>query len=189
MKALWLVVLLIAVASAEARPAPRRVQPPLDRNCREIATWELLKTCIETNEKDATITTLSSEIKQVTTKGLRQYVYAKLGERWMLIYRPGDGNYELGNVTTASMLDLPAKRIELSHHVQIGNNGMFTERVTMICPIATGNCVSFVTACTVMQRGRAIETFRGEIVAADDRNNGFKLVGDRTHTGQNCRGR
>lgn len=186
MKAPWLVVVaLVAVATAEAR-SPRRVLPPLDRYCLEVASWELLKTCIDTHEKGSTITTLSSDVKQVTTKGSRQYVYAKIGERWQLVYRPGDGNYELARVTKTTLRDLPAKRIELSHHVELGNTGVFTERVTMICPIAAGPCATFVTACTVMRRGRAVETFRGEIVPAE---NGFQLVGDRTHTGPNCRGR
>jgi hypothetical protein len=188
MKAPWLVVVAVAaVAPAEARtPMPRRELPPLDRNCREVASWQLLKTCIETHEKGSTIKTLSSDVKQVTTKGSGQYVYAQLGDRWQLVYRPGDGNYELVGVSPTTLRDLPAKQIELGHHVQLGTTGMFTERVSLICPLAAGTCVAFVTACTVMQRGRAVETFRGEIVPAE---NGYKLVGDRTHTGPNCRGR
>ena len=187
MKAPWLIVVaLVAVASAEARPAPRRVQPPLDRNCREVASKDALLTCVDTHEKGATVSALAPDVIRVSTKSARQYVYARLGERWLLVYRPGDANYELAGITATRMDDLPAKRIELSHHVQLGNTGMFTERVTMLCPLASGQCATFVTACTVMQRGRAVETFRGEIVKDG---NSYRLAGDRTHTGQTCRGR
>ncbi|MBA3465618.1 MAG: hypothetical protein H0T46_37145 [Deltaproteobacteria bacterium] len=185
MKAPWLVVALVSMASAEAR-SPRRPPPPLDRNCREVPSKEQLLTCIDTHEKGATVSTLSPDVLQVATKSSRHYVYARLGQRWLMVYHPGDANYELVRVTATRMRDLPAKRIELGHHVQLANTGMFTERVTLLCPLAAGSCEAFVTACTVMQRGRAIETFRGEIVAVDG---GYELVGDRAHTGQTCRGR
>jgi len=43
-----------------------------------------------------------------------------------------------------------------------------------------------VTACTVTVRGRAVETFRGELKLTDD---GVGLVGDRSYTGQYCSNR
>jgi hypothetical protein len=77
-------------------------------------------------------------------------------------------------------------RIDLSHHVPLGNAGVFIERVSVVCPSATTSCQSIVTACTVILRGRAVETFRGELLAG---RGGVTVVGDRSHSGPYCLGR
>jgi hypothetical protein len=80
----------------------------------------------------------------------------------------------------------PAVRIDLSHHVPLGNDGVFLERVTYVCSDGPFGCQAMVTACTVLEHGRAVETFRGELKLEEGR---ASVVGDRTHSGRYCTGR
>lgn len=180
-----MMVALVAVAEARRASGPPRLTP-FERNCREAETWEQQQLCIDTHEKGAKVSTLAPDVKQVSTTGAREYLFLKLADRWRMVYRPGDANYELVTAGEMRLGKQPARRIELSHHVPLGTTGVFIERVTLVCPAAGNACQAFVTACTVIRRGRAVETFRGELEETDGV---LTLVGDRTHSGLTCRGR
>lgn len=187
MKAVWLVVALVSVA--EASPAPRRPPPimiPFERFCREAGSWEQAQTCIDTHEKGAKVTAMAPEVKYVSTARARHYVFVKFADRWRMAYRPADESYELAASQVIKVGDQPVRRIDLSHHVRLDTTSVFSERVTLVCPVAGNACQAWVTACTVMRRGRAVETFRGEL---QETAGALSVVGDRTHSGQSCRGR
>ena len=184
----WRILLLSLVAVSAASAAPRRVTPPppFDRNCLEATSWERVQTCIDTYEKGARVSELSPVVKGVSMADARQYLFVRFGERWRMVYRPGDANYELAQTGSMKLHEQAALRIDLSHHVQLGNDGVFIERVTLVCRDATSGCQAVVTACTVITRGRAVETFRGALTVTDG---GVTVVGDRSHSGTYCLGR
>ncbi|MBL9014789.1 MAG: hypothetical protein JNL83_11465 [Myxococcales bacterium] len=178
------VVLLATVAEARS-PAPRRPPPPIDRHCTVTESSAKLAECIATHARGSTVVPIASDLQRVRTLEGREYLFVKFGERWRLIYRPGDANYELvGRSELKVGADL-ARRIDLGHHVQLGNRGMFHERVSLVC--RGEGCAAFVTACTVLQRGRAVETFRGELRVT--REGAMTIEGDRSHATSICRGR
>jgi hypothetical protein len=180
-----LAVIVVTEASASPRRAPPP-PPPIERNCQKASSWEAAHQCIDTAEKGAKILELSADVRRVIASGARQYLFARIGAEWRLVFQLGDENYELVDRTTLTVRKQPAVRIDLSHHVAIGNDGFFLERVTLVCPEALEGCQALVTACTVTMRGRAVETFRGELKLTGD---GVGLVGDRSYTGQYCHDR
>ena len=185
----WWVVFLLLVAVSEAKPAPRRrppPPPPFDLNCLDAPSWEREQACIDNFEKGARVTVMSPIVKGVSMPDARQYLFVRFGERWRMIYRPGDGNYELAETGTLALRKQAALRIDLSHHVPLGNDGVFIERVTLVCPDAASVCQALVTACTVITRGRAVETFRGVLTVTDT---GVTIAGDRSQSGTYCLGR
>jgi hypothetical protein len=125
-------------------------------------------------------------VKIVATADRRQYLFAQVGDRWRLASQLGDENYELVQRFPLMLGKLPAVRIDLSHHVPLGNDGVFLERVTHVCSDGPFGCQMMVTACTVIQHGRAVETFRGELNIEEGR---ASVVGDRTHSSRYCLGR
>jgi hypothetical protein len=179
------ILIIVAATASEAKPAPRWI-PPLERSCREDPSWDKLKTCIDRHEPGNKITVHSGEIRQVQTTSQQQYLFVRLGEMWRMVYMPGDANYELVGDASFQLGNKPARRIDLSHHIPMGNTGTFVERVSLICSASQAGCSAFVTACTVTDRGRAVETFRGELREVDGR---LDLVGDRSHTLLTCRNR
>ena len=183
MRELVLIVVTLA-AVADARPAPRR-QHPFDRNCTAAQSSEKLSECIATHAKGATAVRLAPDLQRVRTVEGREYLFVRFGERWMVTYRPGDANYEVVGRSELQLGDQLARRIDLGHHVPIGNRGMFHERISLVCD--RERCSVYVTACTVVQRGRAVETFRGELRVTPQ---GMLLLeGDRSHATSLCRGR
>jgi hypothetical protein len=181
MKAWWILVALVGVASASPRPP----EPPFERECVGPMSWDKVQKCIDRWEKGAKIRELSPDVKTVT-QDYRQYLFARLGDRWRLAYQLGDENYEVVQRSSLTVHDSPSVRIDLSHHVEIGHDGVFFERVTLVCSEAPGGCQAMVTACTVITRGRAVETFRGELAVTDA---GVTVQGDRSQSGSICRGR
>jgi len=181
MKACWFLVVLVGVASASP-PPPR---PAIEINCTESMPWEKLQACIDRFDKGAAIKKLSPEVKVIATLDSRQYLFVQVGQDWRLASVLGDENYELVQRSELMVGRQPAVRIDLSHHVPLGNTGVFLERVTHICSAMAG-CRAVVIACTVIQHGRAVETFRGELKNDAD---GVTVIGDRTHSGQYCLGR
>ena len=184
MRGLLLVVVTVATV-AEARPAPRRPPPPFDRNCTVAESSEKLAECIATHAKGATVVKLAPDLQRVRTAEGREYVFVRFGERWRVTYRPGDANWEVVGRSEMRVGAELARRIDLGHHVQLGNRGVFFERISLVCP--GEGCSVFTTACTVVQRGRAVETFRGELKVARD--GGLMIEGDRSHATSICRGR
>ena len=185
MRAILTILVVLAATAADARPAPRRMPPPFDRNCSAVESSEKLAECIATHAKGATVTVLASDVQRVRTPDGREYLFVRFDKAWRVVYRPGDENYELVGRSELKVGAEIARRIDLGHHVVLGNTGVFFERVSLVCPGV--RCSAFVTACTVVQRGRAVETFRGELrVTADG---AMSLEGDRTHTASICRGR
>jgi hypothetical protein len=183
-RALCLLIIL-AAAATEAKPAPRWI-PPIERACREDTSWDKLQKCIQSNEPGSTTTALADDVKLVGTTSARQYLFVRIGDKWRDVYRPGDPGYELVSATEFQVQNKPARRIVLSHHVPMGNTGLFLERVTLVCALDAAFCTSYVTACTVMNHGRAVETFRGELREVDG---ALTLVGDRSHVLGTCSGR
>jgi hypothetical protein len=180
-------ILLTVASIAEARsPAPRRPPPPIDRHCTVAESSEKLAECIATHAKGATVVALAPDLQRVRTVEGREYVFVRFGERWRVGYRPGDANYELVSRSEVKVGPELARRIDLGHHVPIGNRGMFYERVSLVCN-RNEKCAAFVTACTVVQRGRAVETFRGELLVTSD--GAMTIEGDRSHATSMCRGR
>jgi len=149
-------------------------------------SWGKLQTCIDTWEKGATVTELAPDVRTVNLPSQAHYLYARIGEQWRMAFELGDGNYELVQRGTLTVGKQAAVRIDLSHHVALGNTGVFLERVALVCGDATVGCQSVVTACTVISRGRAVETFRGELQLVDGT---VTVTGDRSHSGSMCRGR
>ena len=182
MKTWWILVLLVGVASASPPPP----QPEIEHNCAGPIPWDKLQTCIDRFDRGATIKQLSPEVRIVGTPDSRQYLFAQVGEGWRLATQLGDANFELVQRTALMLGKEPAVRIDLSHHVPLGNDGVFLERLTLVCAAGPFGCRALVTACTVIQHGRAVETFRGELKIEDG---GVSVVGDRTHSGQYCLGR
>lgn len=183
-----LVVLVLLAAVAQASPAPRRRMPPpppFDRNCDVVESSEKLAACIAKYARGATVVMLAPELQRVRTPEGGEYLYARFGARWRAIYRPADENYELVGRSEIEVGTERARRIDLGHHVQLGNRGVFFERVTLVCP--GERCSAFVTACTVVQRGRAVETFRGVLTVAPG--GALGVAGDRSHATAICRGR
>lgn len=181
MKALIVLPVLAGLASASPRPPP----PEIERNCFGPLPWDKMQACIARFEKGTTTKTLAPEVKIVATSDARQYLFAQVGEAWRLASQLGDENYELVQRSTLTLGKQAAVRIDLSHHVPLGNNGVFLERVTHVCSEPSG-CRAMVTACTVIHHGRAVETFRGELKLDDGR---VEVVGDRTHSSTYCLGR
>ena len=179
------ILVVLAGTAAEARPAPRRMPPPFERNCIRVDSSEKLAQCIETHAKGAVVTKLAPDVQRVSTPDARQYLFVQFGEAWQVVYRPGDENYELVGRSEMTVGANTARRIDLGHHVVLGNTGVFFERVSLICP--GQKCAAFVTACTVIQHGRAVETFRGVLSASAD--GALSLDGDRSHATSLCRNR
>lgn len=182
MKAWCILLALVGVASAS--PMPQR--PPLERNCIGPMPWDGVQKCIDRWEKGAKIRELSPEVKAVRTQGSREYLFARIGEVWRLAYQMGDADYELVQRSTLTVAALSYVRIDLSHHMALGNDGVFFERVTVVCGGTALGCQAAVTACTVLKHGRAVETFRGELKIEAG---GVAVVGDRSYSGPICRGR
>ena len=182
MKATWLLVTLVGVASASPLPPV----PEIESNCTGPLPWDKMQACIERFDKGSTIRKLSPEVKIIATRDSRQYLFAQVGEGWRLASQLGDENYELVQRSPLMLGKQPAVRIDLSHHVPLGNDGVFLERVTHVCGDGPFRCQAMVTACTVIQHGRAVETFRGELRFEEGR---ASVVGDRTHSTQYCVGR
>lgn len=182
MKASWLLLALVGVAAASPPPP----MPEIERNCGGPLPWDKMAACIDRFDKGSTITKLSPEVKIVGAKDSRQYLFAQIGDGWLLASQLGDENYELVQRAAVMLGKQPAVRIDLSHHVPLGNDGVFLERVAHICRVGMGGCQTMVTACTVIHHGRAVETFRGELKIEGG---SASVVGDRTHSGQYCLGR
>ncbi len=182
MKALWILLALTAVASASPRPPP----PRFERECAGPMAWDKLAACAARWENGAKLAELSPDVKIVHTVGGRHYVLVRTGAEWRTAYQQGDENYELVGRSTLMVGKLAAVRIDLSHHVVIGNAGVFVERVTIVCREGPAPCQGLVTACTVTMRGRASETFRGELKIEGE---GVFVVGDRSYVGTYCAGR
>jgi hypothetical protein len=182
MKAWWLLVILVASASASPPPPV----PEIERNCTGPLPWDKMQACIARFEQGTTIKRLSPEVKIVATADSRQYLFAQVGQGWRLASQLGDESYELVQRIPMMLGKQPAFRIDLSHHVPLGNDGVFLERVTHLCGDGPFGCQALVTACTVIQHGRAVETFRGELIVEDGR---ASVVGDRTHSSRYCLGR
>lgn len=176
------ILVVLAGTAADARPAPRRMPPPFERNCTSVESSEKLAQCIETHAKGAQVTKLGSDLQRVSTREARQYLFVQFGERWQMVYRPGDENYELVGRSEMKVGTETARRIDLGHHVVLGNTGVFFERVSLVCQ--GQRCSAFTTACTVIQRGRAVETFRGVLSANAD--GALSLDGDRSHATSIC---
>lgn len=185
MRTLLTILVILAGSAASARPAPRRMPPPFDRNCTSVDSSEKLAECIATHAKGAAVTRLAPDLERVRTPEGREYLYVRFGERWQVVYRPGDESYELVGRSEMKVGDEIARRIDLAHHVVLGNTGVFFERVSLVCP--GPRCMAFVTACTVVQHGRATETFRGVLSASAD--GAIHLEGDRSHATSICRNR
>ena len=186
MRALALIVLTVATIAEARRPAPRRPPPPFDQHCTLAESSEKLSECIATHAKGATVVALASDLQRVRTVEGREYLFVRFGERWRVTYRPGDANYEVVGRSEVKVGPDLARRIDLGHYVQIGNRGMFHERVSLVCN-RNEKCAVFVTACTVVQRGRAVETFRGVLRVSTD--GAMSIEGDRSHATSLCRGR
>lgn len=182
MKVLWMLLALTAVASASPPPP----QPPFERDCAGPMGWDKLAACTARWEKGAKVSELSPDVKVVHTVESRHYVLVRTGAVWRVAYQQGDENYELVGQSTLKVGKAAAVRIDLSHHVVLGNDGVFLERVTLVCREGPEQCQGLVTACTVTMRGRAAETFRGELKIEDE---GVSVSGDRSHAGTYCAGR
>jgi hypothetical protein len=180
-----LLILVVLGSAADARPAPRRVPPPFDRNCRRLESSEKLAACIATHAKGATVAMLAPDLERVRTPEGREYLFVRFGARWEVVYRPGDADYELVGRSELTVGAESARRIDLGHHIALGNTGVFFERISLIC--SAQRCSVFTTACTVVQRGRATETYRGILRVSPE--GAVSVDGDRTHATSICRGR
>ena len=181
MKVWWILVALVGVASASPPPP----EPPFERECVGPMSWDKVQKCIARWEPGAKVRELSPDVKTVA-QDYREYLFARVGEGWRLAYQMSDANYEVVQRSALTVHQRPSVRIDLSHHVAVGRDGVFIERVTLVCSEAPGSCQAMVTACTVITRGRATETFRGELQVTDA---GVSVQGDRSLSGSICRGR
>jgi hypothetical protein len=185
-KGLAVAVLWVSVCTvSEARSKPRWIAP-FERHCLAPASWATVQKCIDTHDKGATVRSLSADVRVVESHDTGEYMFARFGERWHMIYRPGDANYELVERSKLTMPGRAALRIDLVHHIPIDRTGEFFERISLVCEPAGDHCDAYVTACTVLDRGRAVETFRGQLKPTAE---GLTLIGDRSYTGRYCRSR
>jgi hypothetical protein len=161
--------------------------PPFERNCTSAMTWTKLSSCIRTHGGGAKITSWSPDLRVVNLPDAAVYLYLRQGERWHMIYRPGDQNYRLLENSLISINAKPGRRIELEHVVDMTGRvpAWFRERVVVVWNGEYSQ--QGVVACTVMYAGRAAETFRGRIEI--DASGTLAVVGDRSRTGAQCRNR
>jgi len=183
----WIVAAVLGLSSGvvEARP---RMQPPFERECLKPLTSAALDACIQRWAKGAKVTRWAPDLEVIRLPNAAVYLYLKSAAHWRMIYILGDDHYELLATSATTVAKRPAKQIELGHVVEIPSEhaSWFRERVVLVCDDVFG-CRSGVTACTVMKRGRATETFRGRLDVRDD--GSWVVVGDRSKTGVMCRSR
>ncbi|MCW5802103.1 MAG: hypothetical protein KIT31_06930 [Deltaproteobacteria bacterium] len=174
------------VSPADARP---RVMPPFERLCVSTMAWPQIAACIQRHGGvGAQVDTWSADLRVVKLENAAVYLYLRDGAQWRMVSKLGDKGYELVGASQIRVAGHAATKIEMAHVVPMYGGvqpGWFRERVVLVC--TPDHCEQRVVACTVMQRGRAVEAFHGTLRIAEDGT--LDVAGDRSHTGVQCRNR
>jgi hypothetical protein len=178
-------VLIVCILIAGAVPAAARVMmvPPIQRYCRGPAPWTTIAKCV-TEHGGLHVPSAPSQIALIDDGHGSVYFYLERDHRWQHMTQLRDLNYELMSRQSIKLPDEPGIRIDLRHRAEIPDGtrrDLLTEKVALICNDAS--CHPLVYACTLMSRGRAIETFQGKVVIDNGRP---KVVGDRSQIHTRC---
>lgn len=193
-------MLLVLIASADARAKIVIMDPPVVRNCPRAATWDGIDKCLH---KQGTPTVMKSfptarlvHLEQV--QGSNRYdggvlLYIQRGNQWQLagLYENRGGDYDLIGIEPLTVGKHSGFRIDFgqTYRSAIQPDGVtnvpavFTTRLTMFCGGDSWRCTEVVTSCDVIVRGGALYSFRGKV---DIEDNIIHVRGDRSHVGSFC---
>jgi hypothetical protein len=125
------------------------------------------------------------------TAGNQRYLYAQFATSWRMVrLLPPSEWYEVASERELTFGNdkARARRIELRHRLDLPEEGhldVLFEKIALVCPLQGSACSQVTYACTVISKGRAVETFRGDVSVGDA---GFAIaLGDRAQAGDRCR--
>ena len=173
-----LVALVAAVADA------RVVMPPgIQRSCHGPSTWAELAKCVKPYA-DAPLPARPPSIVTLIRdrKGLRRYVFVLRSDgKWQLQASLPSGEYEIIGHRKVKAGPAVMDRIDLFGHDNDRTTTLH-RKIALFCN--DDGCVELTFACTALFRGRAVETFAGDIQIS--REGAFTVVGDRSQSGVLC---
>jgi len=176
---LALVVALVAgVADA------RVVMPPaIQRSCRGPSTWAELAKCVKPYA-DAPLPAHPSSIVTIVRdrQHFRHYAFVQRSDgKWQLQTTLPAGDYEIVGHRKVKAGSAVLDRIDLFGHE---SNRMTTlhRKIALMCN--DDGCNELTYACTSLTRGKAVETFAGDIQIT--REGALAVVGDRSQSGALC---
>jgi hypothetical protein len=176
----FVVALVAGVADA------RVVRPPgLQRSCRGPSTWSELVKCAKPFVDTALPTRPPSTvvILQDRTDPWRKHAFANLGDgRWALAASLAAGDYEIVGHQKAKAGAEMIDRIDLFGHQQTARDTTLHRKIALLCN--HNGCTQLTYACTAIVRGKAVETFAGDVKI--ESNGALIVVGDRSQSGTLC---
>jgi hypothetical protein len=176
---LALVVALVAgVADA------RVVMPPgIQRSCHGPSTWAELAKCVKPYA-DAPLPARPSSVVTLIRdrQRLRRWVFTQRSDgKWQLQASLPSGEYEIVGHRKVRAGSAVLERIDLFGHDHDRTTTLH-RKIALFC--SDDGCNELTIACTALSRGRAVETFAGDVQIS--REGAISVVGDRSQSGALC---
>jgi hypothetical protein len=176
---LALVVALVAgVADA------RVVMPPgIQQSCRGPFTWAELAKCVK-RYADAPLPAHPSSIVTLIRdrQRFRRWVYTQRSDgKWQMQATLPSGEYEIVGHRKVKAGPAVMERIDLFGHDHDRTTTLH-RKIALFCN--DDGCNELTVACTAMSRGRAVETFAGDVQIS--REGAITVVGDHSQSGSLC---
>jgi len=175
---------VLAATFADARVV---LAPPIQRYCRGPSTWPALAKCVHDHASLTIAARPSATVELINDHG-RTYVFLQgRDSKWRLQSQLSGETYELVGRTQVKLGAVTGDRVELRRHFEFTSEAHFTtvfQKLALLCTPEAW-CAEYVYGCTVLDRGKAIETFVGEIKIDPDGTP--NVVGDRSQSVSICR--
>jgi hypothetical protein len=177
------IALVVALVAGVAQA--RVVMPPgIQRSCRGPSTWAELAKCV----KPYADTPLPARPASIVTilrdraRFQRSYVFFRRSDgKWQLQATLAAGDYDVIGLHKLKSGKTALDRIDLFGH-ESDRTTTVHRKIALVCN--DDGCSEEVYACTALVRGRAVETFAGEVAVSSE--GAITVIGDRSQSGALC---